>query len=71
MRAIFAVAGLLVVGYALPASAYIVRDPHTKPCRIVNETPVMEKTVVNPDGTISTTRIEAETGMKTAKVCDD
>ncbi len=75
MKAKLAIAGLLVLGYVLPASAesfYIVRDPDTKHCRIVSEKPVMEKTtVVNPDGTTYTTRTEAEGAMKTVKVCNE
>jgi hypothetical protein len=72
MKAKLAVAGLLLVGYVLPAAAetyYIVRDPD-KHCSVVSEKPTSEKvTVVNPDGTTYTTKTEAEGAMKT--VCHD
>jgi hypothetical protein len=67
-------AGLLAGASILPAAAqtsyFIVQDPHTKHCKIVDQRPTSsEVTVVNPDGTSYTTRNEAETGMKTVKVC--
>jgi hypothetical protein len=76
MNAKIALAGLLVIGYALPASAadsfYIVRDPDAKKCEIVSQKPANTKvTVVNPDGSTYTTRTEAETAMKTVKVCTE
>jgi hypothetical protein len=66
--------GLLIGAYVLPAAAqttfFIVQDPKTKHCSIVDKRPVSsEMTVVNPDGTTYTTRSEAESGMKTVKVC--
>jgi len=69
-------AGLIVVGYVVPAAAqttyFIVRDPHTKHCQIVDQRPVsQEVTVLGPDGVIYKTRTDAETAMKTVKVCTD
>jgi len=71
-------AGLLAGAYILPAAAqtpssyFIVRDPATKHCSIVDQRPVSnEVTVVNPDGSTYTTRTEAEGAMKTLKVCVD
>jgi len=70
------VASLLAIGYILPAAAqsafFIVRDPATRHCSIVDKRPVTsETTVVNPDGTTYTTRTEAETAMKTVKICSE
>lgn len=69
-----ALAGVLVAGFALPALAqttyYVVQDVKTKHCQIVEKRPVAtEATVVGPDGVVYKTRTEAETAMKTVKVC--
>ncbi|EAQ36493.1 hypothetical protein NB311A_21186 [Nitrobacter sp. Nb-311A] len=48
---------------------YVVRDPATKKCRIVDQKPTTTTTIV--DNGIFKTRAEAETGMKTLKVCTD
>jgi hypothetical protein len=48
---------------------YVVRDPATKKCRIVDQKPTTTTTIV--DNGIFKTRAEAETGMKTIKVCTD
>jgi hypothetical protein len=68
-----AIAGALI----LPSAAafaqdayYIVQDVKTKKCTIVDKKPVTaEHTVVGPDSTVYKTRTEAETAMKTVKVC--
>ena len=65
-------AALILPGAAAFAqdSYYIVQDLKTKKCTIVDKKPVAtEATVVGPDGTIYKTRTEAETAMKTVKVC--
>ena len=64
----------LVVALGAPAFAvdefYVVQDVKTKKCTIVDKKPVdTSMTVVSPSGTIYKTRAEAETGMKTVKVC--
>jgi hypothetical protein len=64
----------LVAALAAPAFAadefYVVQDVKTKKCTIVDKKPVdTSMTVVSPSGTIYKTRAEAETGMKTVKVC--
>ena len=64
----------LVAALAAPAFAadefYVVQDVKTKKCTIVDKKPVdTSMTVVSPSGTIYKTRSEAETGMKTVKVC--
>jgi hypothetical protein len=64
---------LFLVVLAAPALAqefYVVRDTATKKCTIVDKKPtVTTMTVVSPDGTVYKSRAEAETGMKTIKVC--
>jgi hypothetical protein len=69
-------AGLLAGACVLPAAAqtsyFIVQDPHTKHCQIVDKRPTeSEIKIVNPDGSVYTTRNDAETGMKTVKVCTE
>ncbi|MET3839040.1 hypothetical protein [Bradyrhizobium sp. OAE829] len=48
---------------------YVVRDATTKKCTIVDREPTTTTTVV--DNGIFKTRTEAETGMKSMKVCTD
>ena len=65
-------AALLLPGAAAFAqdSYYIVQDVKTKKCTIVDKKPVAsEATLVGPDGTVYKTRTEAESAMKTVKVC--
>jgi hypothetical protein len=47
---------------------YVVQDSSTKKCTIVDKKPTTTTTVVVGDG-VYKTRIEAETAMKTVKVC--
>ena len=52
------------------ASYYVVQDVKTKKCTIVDKKPVAtEATIVGPEGVVYKTRTEAETAMKTVKVC--
>jgi hypothetical protein len=66
--------GALVMALVLPASAqmaaefYVVQDTSTKRCTIVDQKPTTTTTVVVGGGAFKT-RTEAETGMKTIKVC--
>ena len=65
-------AALILPGATFAAdSYYIVQDVKTKKCEIVDKKPVSatERTVVGSDGTVYKTRTEAETAMKTVKVC--
>lgn len=67
-------AASIVASFVAPAFAadefYVVQDTKTKTCTIVDKKPVdTTTTVVSPSGTIYKTRTEAETGMKTIKVC--
>jgi hypothetical protein len=74
MRKIIATA--LLVG-ALGATAiaqttewYVVQDVKTKRCTVVDKRPTTTThVVVTPSGTVYKTRTEAETGMKSIKVC--
>jgi len=70
---------VLIAALTLPAlgvlaqgamSYYVVQDVKTKKCTIVDKKPVAsEATVVGPEGVVYKTRTEAETAMKTVKVC--
>jgi len=67
-------AAALVAAFTVPALAqtefYVVQDTATKKCTIVDQKPtVTTQTIVTPAGTVYKTRAEAETGMKTVKIC--
>ena len=67
-------AAVMVAAFSLPAFAadefYIVQDVKTKKCTIVDKKPTdTSMTVVSPSSTIYKSRTEAESGMKTVKVC--
>lgn len=67
-------AATLIVAFVTPALAadefYVVQDAKTKKCTVVDKKPTdTTTTVVSPSGTIYKSRTEAETGMKTVKVC--
>jgi hypothetical protein len=55
---------------ALAAEFYIVQDTTTKRCTIVEQRPTSQTMVVVGPGIAFTTRSEAETSMKTVKVCE-
>ncbi|MCP1844126.1 phosphoribosylpyrophosphate synthetase [Bradyrhizobium sp. USDA 4524] len=68
------VAASLLAAFVTPAFAadefYVVQDVKTKKCTIVDKKPVdTTTTVVSASGTVYKTRSEAETGMKSVKVC--
>ena len=71
LSAIIAISVAAFVAPALAAdSYYVVQDAKTKKCTIVDKKPVdTTTTVVSPSGTVYKTRSEAETGMKSVKVC--
>jgi hypothetical protein len=63
--------------FAITASAetsfadfYVVRDASTKKCTIVDSKPTTTTTTVIDNGTYKT-KSEAESGMKTTKVCTE
>ena len=67
-------AALMITAFSLPAFAadefYVVQDVKTKKCTVVDKKPTdSSMTVVSPSGTIYKSRTEAESGMKTVKVC--
>ena len=49
---------------------YVVRDASTKKCTIVDKKPTTTTTTVVGDGVFKT-KTEAETGMKSIKVCTE
>lgn len=69
---------VLAVGFSAHAFAqtavtseyYVVRDGSTKKCTIVDKKPTSTTTTIVDNGTFKT-RTEAETGMKTIKVCTE
>jgi hypothetical protein len=65
----FAATSALAQATTVHEEYYVVRDPVTKKCRIVDQKPTTTTTIV--DNGIFKTRAEAETGMKTIKVCTD
>jgi hypothetical protein len=72
----FILSSVLAV-FAITASAqtsfadyYVVRDASTKKCTIVDTKPTATTTTVVDNGTFKT-KTEAESGMKTTKVCTE
>jgi hypothetical protein len=55
---------------ATASEYYVVRDATTKKCTIVDKKPTTTTTTVVDNGMFKT-RTEAETGMKTMKVCTE
>jgi hypothetical protein len=66
------IGAVLVVAFVSPALAadefYVVQDVKTKKCTIVDKKPTTTETTVVGNG-VYKTRTEAETGMKSVKVC--
>ena len=70
------IGAMLVAAFITPALAadefYVVRDSTTKKCMIVDKKPATSTTtVVNEGGKVYTTKTEAESAMKTVKVCSE
>jgi len=65
------VCAAVLAAFVTPAMAdfYVVQDTATKKCTIVDKKPTVTTSVVVGDGKVFKTRTEAETGMKTVKVC--
>lgn len=55
---------------AVAAEYYVVRDAATKKCTVVDTKPTTTTTTVVDNGTYKT-KTEAESGMKTTKVCEE
>ena len=70
--AVLAFAGTSAFAQSTVSSEYyVVRDATTKKCTIVDKKPTTTTTVIVGDGKVFQTRTEAETGMKTIKVCTE
>jgi hypothetical protein len=63
-----AFAASAVAGPALAAEFYVVRDATTKKCTVVDTKPTTTTTTIVDNGVFKT-KTEAETSMKTMKVC--
>ena len=65
-------AATLLIAFVSPALAadefYVVQDAKTKKCTIVDKKPTATETTVVGNGMYKT-RVEAEAGMKSVKVC--
>jgi hypothetical protein len=73
MRTKLLIAAVAVVAYATPSLAaefFIVQDSGTKRCHIVEQRPTTQTTTIVGPGTAYTTHTEAETAMRTVKVCE-
>jgi hypothetical protein len=70
MKKLVAIA--MLVAFVSPALAadefYAVQDVKTKKCTVVDKKPTMTETTVVGNG-VYKTKVEAETGMKSVKVC--
>lgn len=65
-------AAAVIMTIAAPAFAegfYVVQDAKTKKCTITETKPTNTETTVVSGNTVYKTRAEAESGMKTVKVC--
>ncbi|OAF11326.1 hypothetical protein [Bradyrhizobium neotropicale] len=74
MKLKMATAVLMLAAFSLPAFAadefYVVHDVKSKKCTVVDKKPTnASMTIVSPAGTVYKSRTEAESGMKTIKVC--
>jgi N-methylhydantoinase A/oxoprolinase/acetone carboxylase beta subunit len=68
MIGVLAFAATTVANSAMAAEFYVVRDATTKKCTVVDTKPTSTTTTIVDNGTYKT-KTEAETGMKTTKVC--
>ena len=66
-------AATMLLAFVTPTLAadefYVVQDVKTKKCTIVDKKLTTTEMTVVSDGKVFKTRTEAETGMKTVKVC--
>ena len=71
MKKLIAVA--MLAAFVTPALAadefYVVQDVKTKKCTVVDKKPTTTETTVVGNGMYKT-KVEAESGMKTTKVCE-
>lgn len=71
-----AIAAALATAFALPAAAqgttyYIVRDASTKHCTVTHEKPTGSSVTVVSGNKVYHTESEAQSAMKTTKVCTE
>ena len=66
----FAITSAFAQTTTVASDYYVVRDATTKKCTIVDSKPTTTTTTIVDNGTFKT-RTEAETGMKTMKVCTE
>lgn len=66
----FAVTSAFAQSAVVASEYYVVRDASTKKCTIVDKKPTTTTTTIVDNGTYKT-KTEAETGMKTTKVCTE
>ena len=67
--AIVAVAMMAIAAPAFAEEYYVVQDVKTKKCTITESKPTSTETTVVSGNTVYKTKAEAESGMKTTKVC--
>ena len=66
-----AVSTALILPAAAQTTFYIVQDTKTKRCSVVKERPTTKTMVIVGDsGKVYTTETEAQTAMRTVKVCE-
>ena len=68
--AAFAITSAFAQSATVSSEYYGVRDATTKKCTIVDKKPTTTTTTIVDNGTFKT-KTEAETGMKTIKVCTE
>ena len=56
---------------AVAAEFYIVQDAHIKKCTVVDTKPTTTITTVVGDGVVYKTRVEADSAIKTTKICTE
>ena len=67
----FAISAALVVPAAAQATFYVVQDTATKRCTVVKERPTTKTMVIVGDsGKVYTTEAEAQSAIRTIKVCE-
>ena len=72
MRTKAIVTAALLIAVAAPAFAdsyYVVQDAKTRKCTVTETKPTTSETTVVSGNTVYKSRSEAETGMKSVKVC--
>lgn len=73
MRLRFILAAAVASALLAPAFAadsyYVVQDAKTKKCTVTESKPTTSETTVVSGNTVYKTKSEAESGMKTTKVC--